>query len=145
MDAEDTAREVAAMSAVVQPEGATLGDNIVMRPLTGGSASICVLTNNQVYRALIEDKDTGSLPEFELLAFLYIHCADLAKVRRMALNPSLWSAAVLEWGESLPYAVLLGARAALEQSRQMLAAVKFEVESKPAPSGAKEESPPPNS
>lgn len=145
MDAEDMAREAAAMSAVVQPEGAALGENIIMRPLTGGSASICVLTNNQVYRALIEDKEIEALPEFELLAFLYIHCADLAKVRRMALNPSLWTAAVLEWGETLPYAVLLGAKAALEQSRQMLAAVKFDVESKPAPAGAKEESPPPNS
>ena len=145
MDTEELAREAAAMSAVVQPEGAALGDNIVMRPLTGGSASICVLTNNQVYRALIEDKDSAALPEFELLAFLYIHCADLAKVRRMALNPTLWSSAVLEWGETLPYAVLLGAKAALEQSRQMLAAVKFEVESKPAPVGTKEESPPPNS
>ena len=145
MDAEDMAREAAAMSAVVEPEGATLGENITMRPLTGGSASICVLTNNQVYRALIEDKDTGALAEFELLAFLYIHCADLSKVRRMALNPSLGPSAVLEWGDSLPYAVLLGAKAALEQSRQMLAAVKFEVESKPTPAGAKEESPPPNS
>ena len=82
MDAEDTAREAAAMAAVVDPEGATLGDNIVMRPLTGGSASICVLTNNQVYRALIENKDIDALAEFELLAFLYIHCAELPKVRR---------------------------------------------------------------
>ena len=145
MDAEDTAREAAAMAAVVEPEGATLGDNIIMRPLTGGSASICVLTNNQVYRALIENKDIDALAEFELLAFLYIHCAELPKVRRMALNPSLWTAAVLEWGETLPYAVLLGAKAALEQSRQMLAAVKFDVEAKPVPAGAREESPPPNS
>lgn len=144
MDTEDLSRESAAMAAIVQPEGAILAENIVMRPLTGGSASICVLTGNLAYRSLIENKSVDELPEFELLAFLYIHCADLAKVRRMALTPNLWRSAVLEWGEQLPYAVLLGAKAALEQSRDMLASVRFEVEQKPGPAGLREESPPPN-
>ena len=144
METDDINREMAAMTAVVQPDGAQLAENIIMRPLTGGSASICVLTGNKVYRALIDNKPMDDAEEFELLAFLYIHCADLQKVRRMALSPVLWQAAVLEWGENLPFAVLLGARAALDQSRQMLAAMKFDVEPKPAPSGAPQETAPPN-
>jgi len=135
-------REAAAMSSVVAPENAELAENVVMRPMTGGSASICVLTNNRVYRALIDNRPIEDLGEFELLAFLYIHCAPLQTVRRMALNPALWQQAVLEWGENLPFAVLLGAKSALEQSREILASVRFDVEPKPAKGDP--ESPPPN-
>ncbi len=133
------------MAAVVTPEGGSqLAENIIMRPITGGSASICALTGNKVYKSLIENKPISEAEDFDLLAFLYVHCADLAKVRRAALNPPLWQASVLEWGEDLPFAVLVGARAALDQSREMLAAVKFDIEPKPSASGAKEEPAPPN-
>lgn len=142
MDTETIQREAGALSSVVAPENAQLAENVVMRPLTGGSASICMLTNNHVYRALIDNKPIEDLGEFELLAFLYIHCAPLQTVRRMALNPALWQQAVLEWGETLPFAVLLGAKAALEQSREILASVRFDVEPKPAKGDP--ESPPPN-
>ncbi|MBU3665282.1 MAG: hypothetical protein FGM15_05315 [Chthoniobacterales bacterium] len=142
MDTETMQREAAAMSSVVAPENAELAENVVMRPMTGGSASICVLTNNRVYRALIDNRPIEDLGEFELLAFLYIHCAPLQTVRRMALNPALWQQAVLEWGENLPFAVLLGAKSALEQSREILASVRFDVEPKPAKGDP--ESPPPN-
>ncbi len=133
------------MSSVIVPDGgAQLADNIVMRPLTGGSAAICALTGNKIYRALIENKPIADIEDVELLAFLYIHCADLAKVRRAAMTPAVWQSTVLEWGEQLPFAVLVGARVALDQSREMLAAVKFEVEAKPRPAGVKEETEPPN-
>lgn len=144
MDADSMAREAAVMSSVTAPENAQLTEDVVMRPLTGGSASICMLTNNRVYRALIENKPIENVGEFELLAFLYIHCAPLQTVRRMALNPALWTASVLEWGETLPFAVLLGAKSALEQSRQILSAVTFDVEQKPSKNSAAQESPPPN-
>ncbi len=84
------------------------------------------------------------IEDFEILAFLYIHCADLAKVRRAALAPATWKGAVLEWGQDVPFEVLVGARAALRQSQEMLEAVKFDVEPKPSSAGHKEESEPPN-
>jgi hypothetical protein len=138
-------REAAAALSVVAPDGgAELAEGLVMRPVTAGSGAICMMTGNQAYRALVENKPVDDLEDFELLAFLYIHCADLAKVRRAALTPATWKGAVLEWGENIPFAVLVGVRAALKQSQDVLDALKFEVEPKPSSGGHKEDSPPPN-
>jgi len=138
-------REAAvAMSVMTPADGAELAEGLVMRPVTAGSGAICMMTGNAAYRALVENKPIDALEDFELLSFLYIHCADLVKVRRAALTPATWKGAVLEWGENIPFAVLVGVRAALKQSQEMLDAVKFEVEPKPAPAGHKEESAPPN-
>jgi hypothetical protein len=138
-------REAAAALSVVAPEGgAELAKGLVMRPVTAGSGAICMMTGNQAYRALVENKTIDEIEDFELLSFLYIHCADLAKVRRAALTPVTWKSAVLEWGENIPFAVLVGVRAALKQSQEMIDAVKFDVEPKPSLAGHKEETPPPN-
>lgn len=138
-------REAAAALSVVVPDGgAELAQGLVMRPVTAGSGAICMMTGNQAYRALVENKPIDDVEDFELLSFLYIHCADIAKVRRAALTPATWKGSVLEWGENIPFAVLVGVRAALKQSQEMLDAVKFDVEPKPSPAGHKEETPPPN-
>jgi hypothetical protein len=145
MQNDELQREAAAMASVVTPEGgAELAEGIVMRPVTAGSGAICMMTGNQAYRALVENKPIDGIEEFELLAFLYIHCADLVRVRRAALTPATWKQSVLEWGENIPFGVLVGTKAALTQSQEMLSAVKFDVETKPTPSGHKEETPPPN-
>jgi len=143
-NAELNREAAAALSVVVPDGGAELAEGLVMRPVTAGSGAICMMTGNQAYRALIENKPIDDVEDFELLSFLYIHCADIAKVRRAALTPATWKGAVLEWGENIPFAVLVGVRAALKQSQEMLDAVKFEVEPKPSPAGHKEETPPPN-
>jgi hypothetical protein len=141
----DLNREAAAALSVVVPEGGhELAEGLVMRPVTAGSGAICMMTGNAAYRALVENKPVDDIEDFELLAFLYIHCADLVKVRRAALTPATWKQAVLEWGEAIPFGVLVGTRAALKQSQEMLDAVKFDTEPKPTPAGHKEETPPPN-
>lgn len=145
MENAELKRETAAAVSVVVPEnGSQLAAGIIMRPVTAGSGTICMMTGNQAYRALVENKPIDGIEDFEILAFLYIHCEDLVKVRRSALAPAAWKQAVLEWGQDVPFEVLVGARAALRQSQEMLEAVKFEVEPKPTPGGYKEETPPPN-
>lgn len=144
MENTEIKRETAAAVSVVVPEGGNeLAAGIVMRPVTAGSGSICMMTGNQAYRALVENKPIDVIEDFEILAFLFIHCADLAKVRRAALAPATWKGSVLEWGQDVPFEVLVGARAALRQSQEMLEAVKFDVEPKPS-SGGSQESEPPN-
>jgi hypothetical protein len=145
MENTEIKREAAATMSVMAPEGGNeLAAGLVMRPVTAGSGSISMMTGNQAYRALVENKPIDGIEDFEILAFLYIHCADLAKVRRAALAPATWKGAVLEWGQDVPFEVLVGARAALRQSQEMLEAVKFDVEPKPSSAGHKEESEPPN-
>lgn len=144
MENTEIKRETAAAVSVVVPEGGNeLAAGLVMRPVTAGSGSICMMTGNQAYRALVENKPIDGIEDFEILAFLFIHCADLAKVRRAALAPATWKGAVLEWGQDVPFEVLVGARAALRQSQEILEAVKFDVEPKPS-SGGSQESEPPN-
>jgi hypothetical protein len=145
MERTELKREAAATMSVMAPEGGhELAAGLVMRPVTAGSGSISMMTGNQAYRALVENKPIDGIEDFEILAFLYIHCADLAKVRRAALALATWKSSVLEWGQDVPFEVLVGARAALRQSQEMLDAIKFDVEPKPASSGHKEESEPPN-
>lgn len=145
MENTDLKRETAATMSVVVPEGGLeMSSGLIMRPVTAGSGAICMMTANQAYRAMVENKPVDQVEDFELLAFLYIHCADLVKVRRAALTPLAWKSTVLEWGQEVPFELLVGARAALRQSQEMLEAVKFDVESKPSSAGHKEETEPPN-
>lgn len=137
----DALRDMAANVAVAAPETVTMGDGLVLRPLTAGSASLCALAGNRAYLAIVggEKEKLADVNDYDVTEFLYIHCAPEDETRRAVTSPGLRDK-VLKWGAKVDFGVILGARRAIESVKEQLDALKFDVE--PQPSRTKDDAPP---
>lgn len=138
----DPTREIAATLATAAPEETTFGENLVMRPLTAGTAALCALAGNQAYLAIMggEHEKLASVNDYDVTEFLFIHCAPEEEARRAVTSPGLKDK-VLRWGTQVNFGVLLGARRAMEAVKAQLDALKVDVE----PQKEGKDTEPPNS
>ena len=155
---EQSERDRANLEAFIKPDEPVVA-GIKLRPLSAGSYALLCLTKNELINPTGEevehpDEKTDVIvkrrqpinAEIEALAFLYIHGAPLAEVRRVAFNEQLFRESVLAWADGLPMDAMAGALNQISEILAPLAAARIEIAPKPSKGpGAAPESPPPNS
>ena len=150
-------RAFANLQSFIQPDAPVIA-GLTLRPLSAGSYALLGVTKNELINPTgeeieIPDPKTGAMvkrreprnAEYEALAFLFIHIAPLAHVRRVAFNDQLFREAVLAWADDLPMDALAVSLEQIGTILAPLASAKVEIQPKPLPPGAKTDSPPPNS
>ena len=70
--------------------------DLKLRPFTAGSLLICKKVGNK----LITGGDSEN-PEFDILSFIYIHCAPIVQVRVNSYSKEKFWTSVLEWADKL--------------------------------------------
>lgn len=150
-------RDFANLAAFIKPDEPVVA-GVTLRPLSAGSYALLGVTKNELINPTgeeieVPDPKTGAMvkrrqprnAELEALAFIFIHAAPLAHVRRVAFNEQLFREAVLAWADELPMDALAGALEQIGTILAPLSTAKVEITPKPLPPGVKPDSPPPNS